>query len=489
MALAPFQVVQTPDSRHALRVERVLAERLRQDRFTMWTAASRTSSTSSNVEAEWALAAATTANGASEPYDLGRLAWLGDAVLLLVAAIWCFAEAPGAAVSVLRSQAGGLISNRHLGAVSAVELRGLLTASPLVFRSGAPAAVAACAMCSAAGGSKKAPADVFEAVLGAILLLLGLGGAFAFLAHAPWWVAASSATATGGREQERATTGDVGACPNGDGGNGQPCAAAGSHAAALQWIGSSALRFHASAWLLSRHPELGRDGLTDARKALLARCGAAPQDCLARLRRLSSCRPPAPPAAACDGDDVAWCSSSPSTGVRNASVASTAATYSAGDPAMHTLPPAQKRTTGAGSSTAAPRTVTRGADDVGWSPSSPAREEHLNAAASSTAAPLPLEAGSGADDVGWSPSSPARREHLNAAASDPAVHASPDVDAAACGVDRGAGSVALAPEVCAAPCANDCSALELCVGAACVSMTSSGDLWAVLDDLWATLSE
>ncbi|CAE7551363.1 unnamed protein product, partial [Symbiodinium pilosum] len=88
-----------------------------------------------------------------------------------------------------------------------------------------------------------APADAMEALLGALVVVGGLSMAAKLLRKLPWF----------GSQDGHGFQVPLGA-PESE----------------LQWIGSAMVRFFCTAWLLSVHPELGVDGLSDLRTQLLS---------------------------------------------------------------------------------------------------------------------------------------------------------------------------------------------------------------------------
>ncbi|CAK9006643.1 unnamed protein product, partial [Durusdinium trenchii] len=79
-----FQKETYDGRRHALKAEQRLLERLLHEMPLCHTQES-SPKLLSKVEVEWVLEVVTTATGAEEPYDYTRLAWLGDAVVFLIA--------------------------------------------------------------------------------------------------------------------------------------------------------------------------------------------------------------------------------------------------------------------------------------------------------------------------------------------------------------------------------------------------------------------
>eukprot|EP00439_Symbiodinium_sp_Y106_P084542 s392_g25.t4 len=226
----------------------------------------------SPVQIEWTLEVATTCTSAAEPYDATRLAWLGDAVVFLIATAWTLREVD-LPLEERQRRSAALISNRCLArlALSALELPSYLATGF--------ARLAAFVSCWAEPfGSRrekqalgeKAPADAMEALLGALVVvgqraLVGMGGGLLF---------GEDIGVVGLRQVYRdflgRSTGGPSAAaqllrqlPWFDSEDGQgfrvPPKAAAEEA---PWLGSAMVRFCCSAWVLCNHPELAVDGLS-----------------------------------------------------------------------------------------------------------------------------------------------------------------------------------------------------------------------------------
>lgn len=257
--MIPFQS-SAVNTRHALRLERGL-ERMRAETHAAWQMASHRSlqcavPNCSNVEVEWMLAVATTSSGAAEPFNYCRLAWLGDAAVLFATAAFLTRCLPSANMAGLRSQAGHLISNRHLGAVAEeppFEVLTFLTTRPFSCRGGTSAVLQGAQ--TTQGGPKKKAADVLEALVGVAVLLGGSIGAARVLSATKWWDVTSD-VAEGVLEFADVTSSsadDITALVQW-----------------VQWLGFAAMQFHASVWLMEKCPMFEKGRLSERRKAVLA---------------------------------------------------------------------------------------------------------------------------------------------------------------------------------------------------------------------------
>ncbi|CAE8690482.1 unnamed protein product [Polarella glacialis] len=273
-----------PDANQAKQIEEITGKEQHQRSANVLLAAK------SAVEIAWALEVATTLPSASEPYDLGRLAWFGDTALFFVTVVWLLKTSfasPNMNLAQLKSRAGRLISNKHLGITAQSFPLNLQN-----FLAFAPSAATAPAhfwnlptqendppsRTSQDNMGKKATADSMEAVIGAVVVIGGLSTCFRLLGWLPWWL-------EDGATRERSSVSE-------DSGE----ATGSSYCGKVRWMGMAALRLHGSAWLLSRHPELGRDGLSEKRPLLLDSDwpeASTPEDttrllsCLTRLLQLS----------------------------------------------------------------------------------------------------------------------------------------------------------------------------------------------------------
>mmetsp|Transcript_123924 Transcript_123924/g.396130 ORF Transcript_123924/g.396130 Transcript_123924/m.396130 type:complete len:567 (+) Transcript_123924:98-1798(+) len=106
--------------RHALRLEARLLDTLRSERFScVELAAMHTSPVMpSHVDVEWMLEVATTTSGACEPYELGRVAWIGDAALLFIAVTSVLLGCRDIDLQGLRNSASSLVSNQCLACLA-----------------------------------------------------------------------------------------------------------------------------------------------------------------------------------------------------------------------------------------------------------------------------------------------------------------------------------------------------------------------------------
>ncbi|CAK0803203.1 unnamed protein product, partial [Prorocentrum cordatum] len=164
------------------------------------TGSSAASCSFSRQEAAWVYEAAVTSSGAGEPYDGSRLAWLGDAAIGFLLAVWLAQSLPNADLEQLQGAAGQLYSNRSLNAAALappLELHRFIRASPFACAGAAEAADAARSVLS--GGAttpdvvpcKKGLADALEAVVGATVVLCGLRPAALLLGGLAGWLASS----------------------------------------------------------------------------------------------------------------------------------------------------------------------------------------------------------------------------------------------------------------------------------------------------------
>eukprot|EP00439_Symbiodinium_sp_Y106_P084510 s392_g25.t3 len=186
----------------------------------------------SPVQIEWTLEVATTCTSAAEPYDATRLAWLGDAVVFLIATAWTLREVD-LPLEERQRRSAALISNRCLArlALSALELPSYLATEPFGSRREKQAL------------GEKAPADAMEALLGALVVVGGPSAAAQLLRQLPWF---DSEDGQGFRVPPKAAAEEA------------------------PWLGSAMVRFCCSAWVLCNHPELAVDGLSDLRHRLLS---------------------------------------------------------------------------------------------------------------------------------------------------------------------------------------------------------------------------
>ncbi|CAL1139184.1 unnamed protein product [Cladocopium goreaui] len=228
--LQPFQTRTYDGRRHALEEERRLLQRLSEFQVDHADQDQETAShLLSKVEMEWILEVATTGTGAEEPYDFTRLAWLGDAVVFFIAVtLECKEEGP---LELRQRRAAALISNRCLAKVaSSFGLERFLNTVPIAAKKEPPPM------------GQKVPADALEALLGALLLVGGLQSCFVFMSRLHWFHTE-------------------------DGGD--YCVPFQSPSDASTWLGAALVRLSCTAWLLSSHPELSAEGLSDLRAELL----------------------------------------------------------------------------------------------------------------------------------------------------------------------------------------------------------------------------